>query len=282
MIDERLTQMINAAADGELSADDQIELDQQLADSVEARAYHAQLEQMEAALRSIEQIEPPAVLRQQILRRIKLPHASASASASASDSDPASRPGFVSGLLAEFGRVPALMRYGVTAAAGLLLAVAFYETTSGSIGGAGADFHQMAGTMVSREVSDALILDSYRSETDRLTSSARLEQHDDSLILDLEFDSEMPVDVRIKLADTGLRIASFVQIPIEAGFETLEFADQTMHLKGRGRRRAAVLLHSSDTANPNRGETHVGAITLEFSSNGNVVQQAALRPYNEE
>jgi anti-sigma factor RsiW len=100
MINERITELINTGLDGELGQAEQAELDSVLEASAEAREYLRELEAFSNLLDREEPLELPDGLHREIVESIELPSKSK---------------GF------SFGAIPGFIRYGMAAAAGLVL-----------------------------------------------------------------------------------------------------------------------------------------------------------------
>ena len=76
MMTQEQQELIQAGADGELDAAGQLELDQLLEVSTEARALFEELQRMNAFLATVPPQEPPATLHGQIMEGIQLPRTS--------------------------------------------------------------------------------------------------------------------------------------------------------------------------------------------------------------
>ena len=100
-IEQKYQDLINAAIDGEISAEEKTELQAFLADSAEGRALHGELSSLCDALNGVEEEAPPVHLRHVIMNSIPRPPT------------PASSPGFLQALIS----APAL-RYALSFAAG--------------------------------------------------------------------------------------------------------------------------------------------------------------------
>ncbi|HZD54461.1 MAG TPA: hypothetical protein VE175_15545, partial [Woeseiaceae bacterium] len=142
MSDNDLLALLSAAADGQLGPDERAEMERRLRDHPDAQRFQADLHRMERLLRCVPEELPPEALHRRIIAGL-LP------------SLPARRS--VRDWLQHFIPVPVL-QYGLAAAAGLLLAVAFYELQPTAQDP--PDIDQMVGTIApARDESD--ILDSY-------------------------------------------------------------------------------------------------------------------------
>ncbi len=255
MTDERTLELVSAAADGELNASEQAELERLLETSSEARKFQVELAEMDSLLGEIPAIEPPDSLHTQIVNRISLPQKKTDTS-------------FLSWL-----RPPQFMpvlRYGLAAAAGLLLATSFYE--SQSLFSANNDFDDLVGTMApNRVVAEADILDTFDFRSDGLESLVQLQRRNKDIYLDIQIDADTALNIAVDMSSTGVRPGALAQL--DHSLESIVVEDQALHLRATGQRRLTVLLRRVDDA-PIVGEAK---ITLEFSSDGRLLEQGSLR-----
>lgn len=253
MTDERLLQLVSAAADGQLSDAEKEELERLLPGSAEARAFQQDLERLDAVLGDIPPATPPPDLLQRIINVVPAGKAATTGPARVN-----TRGGWLQGLLP----VPAL-RYGLAAAAGLLLAVAFYETGQVLPG----DTSQMVGT-----VAPAAALDRFSFRQGGVASEASLARQGDGLLLDIEVTADRPLEVEIDFGASGARIGSLVQS--KGPVDSMEFTGQTLRFRATGRRQLTVQLHRNEKA----GLAREASIALEYSSSGKLLRQGALIP----
>lgn len=252
---ERAFELLSAAADGVLTSDEKVELDELLSESAEARKLQGELNQMNKLLDGLPNLDPPAVLRDEIMQKAALPRPKAKATWSLSD-------WFRSLTLAS------MLRYGVSAAFGALLVIAIYESRPNF--GPSPDFADLVGSMAPN-AGDTDILDRFSVDETGVLSIARLEQRGDSLVLDIRIDTKQLVEVAVDFAASGFEIEALAQT--QSNFESIQFADQVLRIKGRGQRRFAVLLRKGD-------DTSLASeanINLEYSSNGILLQQGTLK-----
>ncbi|MEJ2274533.1 MAG: hypothetical protein P8Y01_08150 [Woeseiaceae bacterium] len=112
-IEQKYSDLVNAAIDGEISADEQAELDAFLANSAEGRALYEELASVCGTLDGLDAEEPPNNLRHVIMNSIPPTR------------EPEQSPGFWQGLLA----TPAL-KYAATFAAGVFLALSIVDSSN--------------------------------------------------------------------------------------------------------------------------------------------------------
>ena len=255
MTDERTLEMISAAFDGKLNASEQAELEQLLENSAEARKFQAELAEMNSILGELPAIEPPDSLHAQIVNCISLPQNKANTS-------------FLSWLRPP--RFLPVLRYGLAAAAGLLLATSFYE--SQSLFPSNSDFDDLVGTMApNRVVAEADILDTFDFRSDGLESLVQLQRRNNDIYLDIQIDADATLSIAVDMSGTGVRPGALAQL--DHSLESIVVEDQTLQLRATGQRRLTVLLRRVDDA-PIAEEAK---ITLEFSSDGRLLEQGSLR-----
>ena len=225
MIDDRTIELINAGIDGELDAADREELERALSESEEARAYQAQMRELESFLDRVPNREPPETLHSDIVRSIELPR------------------GRAGGWLTGFSRFPGFMRYGLATAAGLLLAVGMYEYRPGT--GAVDDLSMVSGTMLpGRNVQDVK-LDEARFELESVSSEVSLLRRGDSLVLDVQVDASEPVSLAMEFSGPALQFDAITQM--ESELDSIEIADHVIRIDARGRQHFAVVLHHDES-----------------------------------
>lgn len=261
MNDEHTFELLSAAADGDLSDSEKQELDRLVSESTEARELQAQLNRLEDIMAAVPDLDPPATLGDDIIQKASLPKPRGKALWSLSDS----LPDWLHPI-----QWSAVMRYGVSTAFGALLIVALYESQPNY--GPSANITEMVGTMAANvEGVNLAVVDRFSFDATGISSIARLELRDGALVLDIRIDTKDFVEVTVDFENTGLEVEALAQT--NSNFESIEFANQILRIKGRGQRRFAVLLRTSDDT-PFAGKAE---INLEYSSNGNLLQQGSLR-----
>ena len=251
MSEERIMQLRSAAADSDLSAEEQAELDSLLASSPEARQFADELQKIDAFLKGADTLDVPDSLHERIVDSIPV--------SAASNVVPLHRPA-----------IPVAIRYGLAAAAGLLLAVTFYESRTPSQGS--QDFSELVGTMApDRDVADADIVDAHDFRADGFASLAQLERRDGDLVLDIRIDAERPIDVSINIAPAGIRPGALAQLG--GSFESISITDSSLELRAIGERRLTVLL--SDNASG--GAAGAAKVEIKFTSEGRLLERGLLR-----
>jgi hypothetical protein len=165
----------------------------------------------------------------------------------------------------------AVLRYGTATAAGLVLAAAFYESQPKFA--ETADIAELVGTMApNRDQAAADILDTYAFSAEGVESRVLLERRHGALLLDIQVDSDEPVDISVNLAAGGVRLDALVQSG--NSLESIEIAGQKLRIRALGRRQLTALLHRVDDSAFEGREK----IELEFSSKGKLLQRGSLTP----
>jgi hypothetical protein len=260
MTDERTFELVSAAADGELNDVEQAELDRLLEQSPEVRRFHADLGRVNSIMRKVPELTPPETLHDRIMTATSLP---AARTHKAAPGTRFGRPGWPA--------PSAVLRYGLATAAGLVLAVGFYESQS-EFNDRG-DIMELVGTMApNHDRTAAGILDSYSFRTGGLESQIFLERRNGALLLDIQVDADKPIDISVDLAAAGARLDALAQTG--SSFESIEISGQTLRVRALGRRQLTALLHRVDDAALTGRET----IELQFSSEGKLLQRGSLIP----
>jgi len=242
MLDQRITELINAGIDGELGPQEHKELEAVLASSPEAVAFRLELLELDNVFHNMPEMDPPPALASNILEQVQLPARQ--------------KPFNFLGFMAGFNPVAG----GLAFAAGLLLAVGFYETGSRKV--TQQDTINMVGTMVASDPvrvpgqgEDRLLLD-----LDGLSGAVSLNVHENGRVLELDLDSDQVIEIVIGLGQAGLAVTGFAQDGRGDGsyIDTLEFAGGTMRAVSQGRHRFVVFLEQAPGLN-HRGEgIHIG------------------------
>ena len=255
---DRVFELLSAEADDDLTPAERHELESLIGASDEARQLAHELRRMDHFLDNQRAIEPPAGLRDDIMQRIPLGN---SRPASTTDRG---RPRWLDSL----GWQP-LMKYAASTAFGALLVVAVYESQPDF--GPNTDITQLVGTMAPDTViADKVVLDRFSFHEAGVSSVARLEKRGKAVVLDVSIDADKQIDLVIDFSGTNLQFEAVAQTNTE--FDAMQFSNRVLRVNGRGARRFSVLLRSPD------GVAYSGdeAIRLEYSSDGSLLQSAAL------
>ena len=253
-VDQHIYDLINGSIDGEITADEQDELDRLLAESSSARKLDLELRSITRILDDLPEVEPPGYLQSAIQRQVRLP---------AQRAVSASRDGFKGGWLNANW-----LRTGFALAAGVILTVGIYEMGSGPV--TDRDAANMSGTMVKNgpnEQSESL-LDRLQLNTGQLNGLVELHAQDDLFTLDVRLMSDVPSEVIVNFAASGMEIdgVSRMQYPVD----TVAIADGAIHLSSTGEQHYVVKLRRTSPQQP------VAPLKLDFIAGNELVQQSEL------
>ena len=253
-VDQYVYDLINGSIDGEITADEQEELDRLLAESSSARKLDLELRSITRILDDLPEVEPPGYLQSAIQRQVRLP---------AQRAVSASRDGFKSG-----GLNANWLRTGFALAAGVILTVGIYEMGSGPV--TDRDAANMSGTMVKNgpnEQSESL-LDRLQLNTGQLNGLVELHAKDDLFTLDVRLMSDVPSEVIVNFAASGMEIdgVSRMQYPVD----TVAIADGAIHLSSTGEQHYVVKLRRTSQQQP------VAPLKLDFIAGNELVQRSEL------
>ncbi len=255
-MNERTQELVSAAADGALNDDERAELDRLLKGSAEACRLRSELGLLASILENAPQPVPPATLHDQIMARVTLP-------ASRSRKPVfAWRPEWAAA---------GVLRYGLAAATGVLLAAFFYESQPRF--GAATDIADLVGTMAPHRARNAAdVMDTYTFRSEGFECLVRLEHSEGGLLLEIQVDAARPFDIAVDLGSARARLVALLQD--QKPLESIAIADQTLRVQALGRRQLTALLVRAD-------ETVIAGeakIELEFSSEGKLLQRGSLTP----
>lgn len=256
---DRVFELLSAEADDQLTPAERTELETLIGASEDARQLAHEVRQMDNLLDKQRAIDPPADLRDTIMQRIPL-----------GDTRPANvdDKGFAA-WLRTLSWQP-LVRHAASTAFGALLVVAVYESQPDF--GPNTDITQVVGTMAPGTlIADKVVLDRFSFNDAGVSSNARLEKRGKAIVLDVSIDADQAVDLVIDFGATNLQFEAVAQTDTE--FDSVQFSNRVLRVKGRGARRFAVLLRSPDDF----AESGDDMIRLEYSSEGNLLQAGALR-----
>lgn len=245
-IEQKLTDLINADIDGEISDADKIELQAFLDENAEGRALHDELASLCTTLDGVEQEEPPPYMRHIIMNSVP-PARGAKES-----------PGFLQVLLAT-----PMLKYSATFAAGVFLALSIVN--SGQISNqAFDDVTGLVGTVadpVRANLEGSIAL----NEPD-IAGTVSLRSAGSLLILDFDLVSTDHIEIEAAYTDRTIWFNGFAQL--ESDDTTVSAETGRVRLGMEGKRRYAVYLH-------NQGGRET-TVSLSFMVDGEVVHQSKL------
>lgn len=229
MLEQRVIELINADIDGEIGQAEKAELETILESSAEARLMRVELLKLSNLLDNEPEVDPPAELSDQILTRLTPNRGKAAFS--------------LSGLISSFQPVTA----GVAFAAGLMLAVGFYELSP--VNPESADTAGMVGTMVMSQPKSPAFLENdlvYRAEG--FVGQISLRDKDGLHVLNFDLESEDRTEIEVSLHDTGYIFGGFAQ-PDDGADETIDtvaISGGTLRVVNQGSQHFAVFLREDD------------------------------------
>lgn len=245
-IEQKYQDLINADIDGEISAEEQAELQAFLADSAAGRALHDELSSLCNALDTTEEVAPPVHLRHVIMNSIPKPPA------------PESSPGFLQVLFA----APAL-RYALSFAGGVFLAMSVVNT--GQVSNHAFDnVTGLVGTVANPV--DATLASSVSVDELDVAGVVSLRSAGSMLILDIDLVAKDHIEIEADYSDPSIWFNGFAQLPSDD--TTVSAESGLVRLGMAGKRRYAVYLH-------NQGGRDA-TVKLRFLADGQVVHETSL------
>jgi len=253
--DARAMELINAEIDGELTREEQAELDAMLESSADLRAMQAELRNLASMLDSLPEQTPPADLANRILDQIQLPK---------------SEPAFsLAGLFGLFKPAPTAVAF----AAGLLVTVGVYEVASER--DVAMDTSRMVGTMVSGSPSQANNeKDSLAISVPGLSGTVSISESGAMRILNFDLDSVEETEIVIALAEAQLGFGGIARAASSGtdAEQSYRISEGTLRMVNQGRQAFSVFL--LEAANQD-GESR--KISIGIFSDGAPVFSGVLR-----
>ncbi len=245
MLEDRILNLINADIDGELDGAEKGELEAALAGSAEARAMQAELRKLANLLDNAPELDPPPGLARQVVTRL---------------SPQPAKPSFsLATLFSGFQPAPA----GLAFAAGLLLAVGFYEL--GPQRGMDGDASRMVGTMVMSEPGEQVLMKNDLLLSARgFSGKISVREQEGVYVMNFDLESEDRTEIEVGLDGTGLLFGGFAQPAGDADpvFDSVAISGGTLRVVNQGRQQFAVFLRESGSAQA----VDAKQITVEVSS----------------
>lgn len=254
MLSERALHLINAEIDGALKPGEQAELESVLSSSAEARTMRAELRKLASMLDETPEQQPPEDLVRRIVEQLPAP---------------GRRPAFSwSAVFASFRPVPTAAAF----AAGLLAAVGFYELSV--YDRPTADISHMVGTIVApRQDAEMLQRDLMELSAPGLSGTMSLDLRGDVFVVDVDVNSNQPIEIELGLAESGLAFAGLAHAGrVTAGDEFYQVSGGTLRVISQGRQSFFVFLRQAADWNGRDRE-----IALVVSSAGRPVVTGKLR-----
>ena len=253
-IDAKYLDLINADVDGVLSPDEERELDAYLAGNPAARDLRDELTGLCGQLGTLEQLTPPAHLREQILRNIR--------SRETARMRLAERIGDVFSMI--FG--VATLRYAASFAAGVILTYAFISSDQLSKR-AFDDITSLVGTMTQPQPMAAVAsIDSIQLTLNEIAGTVALRRTGSMLIIDFDLAASNPVEIVAGFADPDIWFNGFAQAERAGTVVSADTGQVTLRMSGQGR--YAVYLYNAGR--------NGGTVKLGFYSSGIMIHEDEL------
>jgi hypothetical protein len=247
--------LINAGIDGELTPAEQVELEELLRDSAEARAMQTGLRRLANVLDSQPDMQPPDWLSDRILDQVALP---------------VEKPGFrLTDLFASLH--PAAS--GLAFAAGLLLTIAFYEFTPRQT--ASTDTAGMIGTMMLNPQQNlGSSADSLAVDVSGVSGSMTLQSAQGVYILVVDLVSDKPYEIEVAFANAGLGFGGLANgiTGNELTDESIRVSGGTVRVENQGRQAFHIFLPELA-----KGSKTEKTITVDVSSLGTLLFSGVLQ-----
>ena len=251
MTEDNKLELVSAAMDGELDADERRELDALLESSAEARELKAELDQLDSMLKGVPELEPPASLHDRIMADAHPPRAASKASAL--DWLRQLTPG-------------AGLRYAIAASVGAIVAAAVITFPAPQ--SVPMDVSDLVGAMAPG--SDSSELASFDYVEDGIDCTVQLRRSDGKLLLDIQAETSEPVDIAVSLGGAGLWPQAMAQF--EGQHRSIAFSGQDFEFQVHGRQRTSILLRRVDGP-MSHGKAD---ITIKYSVGDRLLRQGVL------
>jgi len=253
-VDQRTQDLINASIDAEISAIEQDELDRLLLGSESVREFYTKLRAVTGLIDDLPVVEPPPYLQGAIERQVLLPVVGIARKET-------------SGLFSWLNS--GHLRTGLALAAGVILTISVYEMGSKPV--SVDDTRNMTGTMIKHGSpgQQGQVLDSIRLHDGQLNGQVELRNENDLFTVDMQLDSEVPVDVVMDFAGRGLDLESAGNASdLE---NAVSYGTGKIRLASNGRQHFTVKFRRASGAQPS------GPIALDFYAGDQLVKKAELK-----
>ena len=255
-LDQHVIDLVNRGVDGELSDQEQQQLDQLKAKSEPVNALYNELLAVARILEETPALEPPEHLQAMIERQIRLPI-------------PDSKSSREKRWLAWVLSAPWL-RTGFAMTAVAVIAVGLYQMESPTL--SPQDNHNMSGTIAKTPGNRQLpVLDLFDLQSDLMSGQVEVSGNEDMLIMQVHLDTRLPSELLIDFGQTGLAFLSTQQPAREDGYAV---QNDTIRISGSGEQDYTLKFRrigTSETALP---------MQIEFFANNSLVQSAQISVKN--
>ena len=248
MLNERITDLIQADVDGELADHDRAELSRELLQSQEARKFRDDMIRINGLMASIPSLDPPAGLQHKIINAIKLP-----------------RRGPFS---ARTSGWPKFASYGLALAAGVVMGIGLAQVNPRET----QDLSAVVGTMMSQPESQQGSAGKMLAVSlDYVQGNIKRSYLGQTMALEFDLKSVEPVEITVDLSGTGMRFGGFADQDLASAVEQFEVSDGKVHLLSRGNRQYVLFLR-----NEPEGGTRSQDIGISLAQQGTSIYQGQL------
>jgi len=221
MLNERITDLIQADIDGELTDHDRAELSRALLQSQEARKFRDDMIRINGLMASIPSLDPPFGLQHKIINAIKLPKRVQFSARTSRWLQPAS--------------------YALALAAGVVMGIGLAQMSPRET----QDLSTVVGTMLSQpESQHGSAGESLAIRLDYVQGNIKRSYLDHAMALEFDLTSDEPVEVTIDLSGTGMRFGGFADQDFASALEKFEVSDGKVHLRSSGNQQYVVFLRN--------------------------------------
>jgi hypothetical protein len=253
-IEAKYLDLMQSEIDDVLSPDEERALDAYLAGNPAARDFRDELTGLCGQLSTVEQIEPPPYLRQQILQNIK-PRKAPRANTGQQ----------LRGMLGTLFGVTTV-RYAACFAAGILLGFTFISSDKISKH-AFDDITGLVGTMTQPQPTTSLAsVDHIQLTLNEIAGRVTLRRSGSMLVIDFDLAASDPVEIVAGFNDPDIWFNGFAQAERAGSVVSAETGQVTLRMNGQGR--YAVYLYNAGR----NGAT----VMLKFYSSGNIIHEDEL------
>ena len=248
MLNERITDLIQADVDGELADHDRAELSRELLQSQEARKFRDDMIRINGLMASIPSLDPPAGLQHKIINAIKLP-----------------RRGPFS---ARTSGWPKFASYGLALAAGVVMGIGLAQVNPRET----QDLSAVVGTMMSQpESQQGSAGKTLAVSLDYVQGNIKRSYLGQTVALEFDLKSVEPVEITVDLSGTGMRFGGFADQDLASAVEQFEVSDGKVHLLSRGNQQYVLFLR-----NEPEGGTRSQDIGISLAQQGTSIYQGQL------
>ncbi len=248
MLNERITDLIQADVDGELADHDRAELSRELLQSQEARKFRDDMIRINGLMASIPSLNPPAGLQHKIINAIKLPKRGP--------------------FSARTSGWPKFASYGLALAAGVVMGIGLAQVNPRET----QDLSAVVGTMMSQpESQQGSAGKTLAVSLDYVQGNIKRSYLGQTVALEFDLKSVEPVEITVDLSGTGMSFGGFADQDLASAVEKFEVSDGKVHLLSRGNQQYVLFLR-----NEPEGSTRSQDIGISLAQHGTSIYQGQL------